>query len=53
MLAESGLREGHEYQTQVSLQDESGKRFQPDVVYLPNNKQVVVDSKMALVVAVF
>ncbi|WP_114787680.1 DNA recombination protein RmuC [Vibrio tetraodonis] len=50
VLAESGLREGHEYQTQVSLQDESGKRFQPDViVYLPNNKQVVVDSKMALV----
>ncbi|RSD29937.1 DNA recombination protein RmuC [Vibrio pectenicida] len=50
VLAESGLREGHEYQTQVSLQDEAGKRFQPDViVYLPQNKQVVVDSKMALV----
>ncbi|WP_341662511.1 DNA recombination protein RmuC [Vibrio sp.] len=50
VLAESGLREGHEYQTQVSLQDEAGKRFQPDViVHLPNNKQVVVDSKMTLV----
>lgn len=50
VLAESGLREGHEYQTQVSLQNEAGKRFQPDViVYLPQDKQVVVDSKMALV----
>ena len=50
VLAESGLREGHEYQTQVSLQDEAGKRYQPDViVHLPHDKQVVVDSKMALV----
>ncbi|MGF1698265.1 DNA recombination protein RmuC [Vibrio lamellibrachiae] len=50
VLAESGLREGHEYQTQVSLQNEAGKRFQPDViVHLPHNKQVVVDSKMALI----
>jgi len=50
VLSESGLREGHEYQTQVSLQDEAGKRYQPDViVHLPHNKQVVVDSKMALV----
>ncbi len=50
VLAESGLREGHEYQTQVSLQNDAGKRYQPDViVHLPHNKQVVVDSKMALV----
>ncbi len=50
VLAESGLREGHEYQTQVNLQNEAGKRFQPDViVHLPQDKQVVVDSKMALV----
>ncbi|EDL53314.1 MULTISPECIES: DNA recombination protein RmuC [Vibrio] len=50
VLAESGLREGHEYQTQVSLQNEAGKRYQPDViVHLPQEKQVVIDSKMVLV----
>ncbi len=50
VLAESGLREGHEYETQVSLQNDMGKRYQPDViVHLPQDKQVVVDSKMALV----
>ncbi len=50
VLQESGLREGHEYDTQVSMDDEDGKRFYPDViVHLPDEKDVVVDSKMTLV----
>lgn len=50
VLTESGLREGHEYQTQVSLENEDGKRYQPDVVvHLPQQKDVVVDAKMSLV----
>lgn len=50
VLSESGLREGHEYQTQVSLENEDGKRYQPDVVvHLPQNKDVVIDAKMSLV----
>lgn len=50
VLEESGLREGHEYQTQVSLTDEQGKRYQPDViVHLPQEKDVVIDAKMTLI----
>ncbi|EAR55267.1 hypothetical protein SKA34_00420 [Photobacterium sp. SKA34] len=50
VLSDSGLREGHEYQTQVSLENEDGKRYQPDVVvHLPQQKDVVVDAKMSLV----
>ncbi|MBY5947050.1 DNA recombination protein RmuC [Photobacterium rosenbergii] len=50
VLSESGLREGHEYQTQISLENEDGKRYQPDVVvHLPQNKDVVIDAKMSLV----
>ncbi len=50
VLSDSGLREGYEYQTQVSLQNEAGKRYQPDVIVnLPEDKQVIVDSKMVLV----
>ncbi|WP_035025173.1 DNA recombination protein RmuC [Enterovibrio calviensis] len=50
VLEESGLREGYEYQTQVSLENELGKRYQPDVIVrLPQEKDVVVDAKMALI----
>ncbi|MCF2946599.1 DNA recombination protein RmuC [Paraglaciecola aquimarina] len=49
ILKESGLREGHEFDTQVSLKNEVGKQYQPDVVvHLPGDKDVVVDSKVSL-----
>lgn len=49
VLKESGLREGHEFDTQVSLKNEHGKSFQPDVVvHLPNDKDIVIDSKVSL-----
>lgn len=50
VLEASGLREGYEYQTQVSMQSEGGSRQQPDViVHLPQDKDVVIDAKMSLV----
>lgn len=50
VLEESGLTRGREYEVQVSLTGEDGRRFQPDVIVrLPGNKDVVVDAKVSLV----
>ncbi|WP_414728077.1 DNA recombination protein RmuC [Zhongshania aliphaticivorans] len=49
VLEESGLRKGHEYLTQQSFTDESGKRRQPDVIVrLPDDKDIVIDAKVSL-----
>lgn len=50
VLEASGLREGHEYETQVSINTDANSRMQPDVIVrLPHRKDVVVDAKMTLV----
>jgi len=50
VLEASGLREGYEYETQVSIQLENNSRMQPDVIVrLPQGKDVVIDAKMTLV----
>ncbi|MBT8342701.1 MAG: DNA recombination protein RmuC [Desulfatitalea sp.] len=49
VLEASGLQKGREYDVQVSLRDQNGKRYQPDaVVRLPEGKDVIVDAKVSL-----
>ena len=49
VLDESGLRKGHEYDTQPGLHTDDGELKRPDVVvHLPDGKDVVVDSKVSL-----
>ena len=50
VLEASGLREGYEYETQVSIENNARSRMQPDVIVrLPQGKDVVIDAKMTLV----
>ena len=53
ILEASGLREGHEFVLQgegLDLRSESGTKIRPDaVVLLPDNRHLVIDSKVSLV----
>lgn len=51
ILERSGLNEGEEgYQKQFSDTTEDGRRVQPDIVInLPDNKHIIVDSKVSLI----
>lgn len=50
ILENSGLREGFEYETQSSYKDKDGKSYRPDVlIHLPDEKDIVIDSKVSLV----
>ena len=49
ILDASGLTEGRDYQAQFSYVDEQNARNQPDcVIFLPENKAIIVDSKVSL-----
>ncbi len=50
VLEKSGLRKGIEYETQGAFRDEENRLFKPDVIVrLPEDKDVVIDSKVSLV----
>jgi DNA recombination protein RmuC len=49
ILSSCGLREGYEFETQGQYKNEQGESFRPDViVHLPQEKDIVIDSKVSL-----
>lgn len=49
LLEGSGLRPGEEFDTQATFADKKGNKFRPDVVVnLPENRTIIIDSKVSL-----
>lgn len=49
ILTNSGMKEGVHFDKQFQTENDEGKTIRPDcVIYLPENKSIVIDSKMTL-----
>ena len=49
LLEKAGLTKDIHFKTQLSFTDDKGKQKRPDfIIYLPENKQLVIDSKVSL-----
>lgn len=50
ILESSGLRKGEQYETQFTTSNDEGGRMYPDVlIKLPDDKHIVIDSKVSIV----
>lgn len=49
ILESCGLRRDHEYKREPNFKDDVGNNFRPDfIVYLPDGKHIIIDSKVSL-----
>ena len=49
VLESSGLREGYEYNKEISLRDDEDRLFRPDVIVnLPDSRHIIIDAKTSL-----